>query len=298
MKQVKHTAAVETSGIVEEKRDALAPVMISFEGNGLTFHVFRGRPCVVGAEFGRAMGYSDDGSGLNKQVTDEWSTEFARGHHFDVLTGQALRDFKAIAALGGQNPLSQNTRNLTVLYEPGFDLAALLTKQPLGKKLRAFVVANVLPKLRRGEPVLPAPTATDGIALRAIIREEVLAALRSAASPVQLSGKIGTPGASGVKARIERIADVWVAAGRSKSLRSARGTITQTLRGAPGVTFGGTGSAWSDLPKSQELALEKVLTTMEQDAKAWARVLGAATQGELFEARRKRKAGAVSRPVH
>ncbi len=138
--------------------DNKTALSIVFEGNGVSFFTFRGRLCVIGTEYGKAIGYGEDGSALTHQLTNEWSDEFIVGHHFDVLKGADLREFKRISALTGQNHVSGNARNLTILYEPGFDLVALLTKMPLGKKLRAVIVAEVLPKLRRGETILPAVT--------------------------------------------------------------------------------------------------------------------------------------------
>ncbi len=159
---------------------AAAPLSIDFEGHGIKFYTFRGRVCVITGEYGRAMGYAGDGKGLTEQVTGEWSKEFLLDQDFSVLTGDDLREFKVIAALRGGNPLSR-APHLQVLYESGFDLAALLTRQPLGRQLRRMVVELVLPKLRRGEPVLPSsrvalPGQDEVVSLRAensILRAEI-----------------------------------------------------------------------------------------------------------------------------
>jgi hypothetical protein len=134
---------------------SLAPLSVVFEGKGITFYTFRDRLCVIGAEYGRAIKYAGNGGGLNEQIAGEWSNEFKAGRHFDVLTGADLREFKALVALTGENPVSENARSLTILYEAGFDLVAIKTEKPLGRKLRALIVDEIMPRLRRGEPVLP-----------------------------------------------------------------------------------------------------------------------------------------------
>ncbi len=46
-----------------------------------------------------------------------------------------------------------------ILHETGLDLVCLKTDKPAGARLRRFLVKDVLPKLRRGEPVLPGAPA-------------------------------------------------------------------------------------------------------------------------------------------
>ncbi len=151
--------------VLEEHGDVLRLI---FEGHGVDFYTWRGRRCVIASEYGRAMMYAGDGAGLAEQVTGVWADDFTKGHHFDVIEAEELSEFKEMLALTGKNPVSANARHLTILYEPGADLAGILTRQPAGKALRRALVEHVIPKLRRGESVSLKGTVADRTLLTAI----------------------------------------------------------------------------------------------------------------------------------
>ncbi|WP_437948702.1 hypothetical protein WME98_50125 [Sorangium sp. So ce296] len=133
---------------------ALIFVTSQFEGHELTTYVFRGRVCVIAAQVGKILDYADDGKKLVDVIRDKWGDEFIAGHDFEVLEGDALRGFKAAA--GDTLPgWVSSTARLMVLYESGFDLVFTKTEKPAGRRLRRLLVDEVIPRLRRGEPVLP-----------------------------------------------------------------------------------------------------------------------------------------------
>ena len=129
---------------------------IELGGKSLAVHAFRGRPCVVAAELGKLLGYSDEGRDLSDCITKKWTPEMLAGRDFDVLEGDDLRQFKAFLSLRDPGSLSRNARACVVVYERGVDLISTRTDKPWGASLRAYLVDEVLPKLRRGEAVPPA----------------------------------------------------------------------------------------------------------------------------------------------
>lgn len=133
---------------------AAGPLPAVFEDTPITFHTFRGRVCVIGAELGAALGYADDGRTLVESVRSDWSDDLIDGRDYAVLVGDDLAEFKAAARDNGTAP-SCRTARLMVLFESGFDLACLLCRKPAGRRLRRFVASDVLPRLRRGEPITP-----------------------------------------------------------------------------------------------------------------------------------------------
>jgi prophage antirepressor-like protein len=124
----------------------------TFEGRGLMFYLYQGRVCVVAAALGRALGYAGEGRKLGDRISGEWAGEFLAGTDFQVLTGAALRAFKAL--LGDTpDPGVSSTARLMILYESGVSLVCVKTNKPEGMALRRYLVDDVLPKLRRGELV-------------------------------------------------------------------------------------------------------------------------------------------------
>lgn len=136
---------------------ALGKGGVTFDGHPVRFHLFRGRICVVSAEVGAALGYADNGKSLVDVIRKQWGEELIEGEDFDVLTGTNLRDFKRAVALTESSSVSANARSLMVLYEAGVDGVCLKTDKPDGVRLRRFLRRDVLPKIRRGEAVLPGP---------------------------------------------------------------------------------------------------------------------------------------------
>jgi prophage antirepressor-like protein len=136
---------------------------IELGGKSIAIHTHRARGCVIAADLGALLKYGNEGKGLADVIRKHWGDEVVEGRDFDVLSGDALRDFKARAALTGEKSVSRNARDLMVLYERGVDMVVQKTEKPLGATLRAYLADEVLPRLRRGEPVaLHAPHAAPG----------------------------------------------------------------------------------------------------------------------------------------
>ncbi|WP_437796461.1 hypothetical protein [Sorangium sp. So ce693] len=135
-----------------EENDNVAMVKhnTAFEGQQLTFYRFRDKVCVVGQELGAALGYAD--RSLGARIAGEWKNEFIKEKDYGILEGEELRVFKRLATSG----VASRSKSLLVLFEPGVNLVSLKTEKELGVKLRRLLADEVLPKLLRGEPILPA----------------------------------------------------------------------------------------------------------------------------------------------
>lgn len=141
---------------------------LAFEGRTVTAYVFRDRLTWVAAGVGAALDYADDGKTLPAIIRKAWDEEMVEGVDFDVLTGRDLNDFKSMLEAAEQNSAGRSAgraSSLMVLYETGLDLVCLKTEKPLGKKLRRMIAEEILPRLRRGEAIvpgaMPAPAVSD-----------------------------------------------------------------------------------------------------------------------------------------
>ncbi len=131
---------------------------VTLEGHTVAVYMFRGRPCVIAADLGRALGYASDGKGLVESIAG-WS-ELERPRDYGVLKYTSLREFKLILDATARAAVGRAS-HLTILYETGMDLACQKAQTPAGERLRRYLADDVLPKLRRGEAVraTPAPVA-------------------------------------------------------------------------------------------------------------------------------------------
>lgn len=125
-----------------------------FDGAPLNVLSIDGRPAWIAREVGAAIGYASGGKRLVSLVTDEWSEEFIEGHDYVFASGEALAALKE-ANDAGAAPARSPT--LLLLFEPGLHLVLTKTSKPIGRRLRRFLVDEVLPRLARGEAP-PAPS--------------------------------------------------------------------------------------------------------------------------------------------
>jgi prophage antirepressor-like protein len=145
-------------------------VLKRFEGKPIVSFMFKGRQAWLAFQIGVGLGYSDKGKEFVKRIGDEWSNELIKGHDYDVITGDELRDLKALQSatekeLGGDSTPSCNTdedalihpfaRSVVILYEPGLHLSILKSRMPAGIRMRRWLSDDVLPKLARGAQVSP-----------------------------------------------------------------------------------------------------------------------------------------------
>ena len=114
----------------------------------LPFLTYKGVLCTPAKTFGAVLEYGDDGGKLTKMISQEWSEEFKPGHHFEMLKGKNLKDFKALSGLGTES-VPSSAHHLMLLLEPGINRVLLLTKKPIGIKVRDFLDTEVMPQLAK-----------------------------------------------------------------------------------------------------------------------------------------------------
>jgi hypothetical protein len=138
----------------------LAHLTLSFEGRPLTTITLGGVAGWPAHEIGELLGYAHGGRRLVNAITGEWASEFIENHDYIVITGKELAAVKA-AVNGTREAVSPFANKVIMLLEPGLDLVLLKTSKEIGRRLRRFLVDEILPRLRRGESI-PAPgTAPD-----------------------------------------------------------------------------------------------------------------------------------------
>jgi hypothetical protein len=189
----------------------LASVAVAFNGMWVSAYVFRGRICWIAQHVGAAIGYTEEGF---RSVLQDWTGELIRGKDFDVLEGSELREFKALLEVRVKKTLTY-APSIAILYEPGFYLVCFRTHLPLGVKLRRVMADEVMPKLVRGEPILP-----NGRLLEAELAEAraQIAQLRAAAEYEFISEK----GLEKLKDEISDLVNFMVLHGLAKTPGGAR----------------------------------------------------------------------------
>ena len=128
------------------------PIASDPEDLGVRVYLFRDRPCAIAAAVGKALDYAEEGKALPAVIRKHWGDEMIEGKDFAVLSGADLREFKGIVGDTDEKSVSSAAR-LMILYESGWDLVCIKTEKPEGKRLRRRLAEEVLPKLRRGDPV-------------------------------------------------------------------------------------------------------------------------------------------------
>lgn len=129
--------------------------LVTFEDKNLAIHTFRGKPCIIAKELGELLGYTVEGF---QRTLKNWDDELIQGVDIDVLRGDELREFRDVLE-GTAKMAVASASQLTVLFESGFDLVLVKTEKPAGRALRRLLVTEVLPKLRRGEAIVPQSVA-------------------------------------------------------------------------------------------------------------------------------------------
>lgn len=117
-----------------------------FEGAPLLTFILDDRPCWVARHIGARLGYSHGGKRLPNKILGDWAEEFIEGHDYRLLEGAELAAFRA--SLGKVDGVP-GRGSLLVLFEPGLYLVLAKTELPVGKRLRRFLVDEVLPALAR-----------------------------------------------------------------------------------------------------------------------------------------------------
>ncbi len=130
-----------------------------FEGGPLVTLTWKDRPIWIARHIGVRLGYSHGGKRLPNKILGAWSEDFIEGQDYALLTGEELEALKALTRGGPAEIADSARRGLLVLFESGLHMVLLKTRHPSGRRLRRFLVAEVLPKLARTgryEPEVPA----------------------------------------------------------------------------------------------------------------------------------------------
>lgn len=246
-----------------------AIVKATFEGHDVTTVVYKGKPCMVAADLGLALGYGSGGRKIKDRLR-EWGDELESGVDYDVLEGQDLADFKALSGVGPKSGPSR-APSLTILYESGVHLVCIKTEKPAGRAFRRWLADEVLPQLMRtgkyapDSPNLEARMAAVELGLQQTrdallalpgqiakafdgIADKMLARLPANASPLDMS-VIGGSGARRIRKELKTYGAYMHLADRALSARSWQAHGAAELRGALG--FAGPGRRWELLPMAQ-----------------------------------------------
>lgn len=149
--------------------DAPVPIRVHpllqarFDDRPLNVLSVDGRPAWIARELGEALGYHHGGKHLVNRIREEWASEFIPGHDYAFVSGADLAQLKGLAE---PDVIDPRTASLLLLFEPGLHLVLTKTSKPIGRRLRRFLVDEVLPRLVRGEEPKPAPTVSVGLAVR------------------------------------------------------------------------------------------------------------------------------------
>ena len=132
-----------------------AIINAEFRGHALVTLTWRGQPAWIAFQVGRAMGYAQGGTRLVTRITRDWTDEFIYGHDYLILTGEDLAELKDLLGPGTES-VGGRASQVALLLEPGLHLALTKTGKPVGRKLRRFLVDEVLPRIARGQDLMPA----------------------------------------------------------------------------------------------------------------------------------------------
>ncbi len=139
----------------------LVYLITPFEDHPITTVTYRGRPAWIARQIGAAIGYAHGGKRFVTQITGAWGDEFIDGRDQQLVEGAELELLKSLLE-PGTDPVPGRTANLLLLFESGLHLALAKTNKPVGKRLRRFLVDEVLPQLVRDGCYLPERAVRDG----------------------------------------------------------------------------------------------------------------------------------------
>jgi prophage antirepressor-like protein len=128
--------------------DEITVINKLFEGKPLAC-TYQGSPHIPLKALGAALGYAEAGEGLVITWANSWKAEFKEGHHYKILKGKSLKEFKMLAALTNPGLVSPNAPMLVLLTLPGINRTLLLTNKPIGLKLRDWLDTEVLPEIQK-----------------------------------------------------------------------------------------------------------------------------------------------------
>lgn len=120
-----------------------------FEEMTLNTVVHDGELMWMASEVGEALGYEDVKS-FSKHITSgDWKQDFEEGEDYYTVSGPKLSKIKKLLKLEA-GFASSRAKSITFLTESGVYGAAVLSRKPLGVKLRKHIRQQILPQVRRG----------------------------------------------------------------------------------------------------------------------------------------------------
>lgn len=124
----------------------------NFENNDLTVIHIDGEPWFVAKEIGMVLGYAEDGKRFVRNISEKWKDEFDEDMLYK-LEGEKLQWFKEVRQVTEtvtRQPVDYTRLNsLLLISEQGIYQAIILSKKPIGKKLRKWLSKDVLPAIRK-----------------------------------------------------------------------------------------------------------------------------------------------------
>lgn len=178
-------------------------IRFDFGGRPLTVVMHKGEIHYIARELGAVLDYANDGSRLSKKITADWSDEFAEGKHYTVLRDGDLADIKRLGTESVPSPVDVRASSLMLLTEAGLDMVLIKTDKEIGKRVRAFVVDVIFPKLRSGEGIASPGHAVTHPDMLKLERERRLAS-QHRAREIKYMAKLARRG--GI---CDRAADSW-----------------------------------------------------------------------------------------
>jgi prophage antirepressor-like protein len=162
-----------------EKMQEIVSQVFDFEDKPITTFTYEGRPCWIAKEIGDILGYAGDGKRLVNNISEKWSNEFVDGDDYVILEGKKLKLFKEFIKTGTDSVPVLKGSQAMLLFETGMHGVCLLSRKPVGVRLRRWLRNDILPKLASGQDIINKEEVKKGVwipemsseALEVLLRE-------------------------------------------------------------------------------------------------------------------------------
>ena len=122
-------------------------IIKEFDDTKIYIFMWNGKPCWIANQVVSLFNYAHVPTTIGQCIDKE---EFEPGIEYEFLTGEKLREFKALVkSLVNFNLISPNTRNLTIFYEDGLYGFLQYTDKPIGFRFRKWIRREVIPEIRK-----------------------------------------------------------------------------------------------------------------------------------------------------
>jgi prophage antirepressor-like protein len=165
--------------------NSLATFSHDFEGEPIVTLTYGGRPAWVARHIGARLGYSHGGKRLPGKILGDWKDDFIEGQDYTLLAGAELAALREAGADQAGGVSHKARREVLLLFESGLWMTLVRTRQPIGRRLRRFLVEQVLPQIARTGRYLPGDAARQAT-LPFVPAEETRSLVPAPPSEVQL----------------------------------------------------------------------------------------------------------------